>query len=96
MYKSADYEQVVKQAKSGNRDDVIVIVLGRAESKDNVETWLREGAKVTGVNGFAVGRTVFMEDLELVIKKAETEEQAINNISYKFVHFYNFFKQNKL
>ena len=53
---------VVKQAQSGGRK-VGVITLGRGESKEKVQEWLKVGAKIPGVIGFAVGRTIFWEPL---------------------------------
>jgi myo-inositol catabolism protein IolC len=53
---------VVKQAQSGGRK-VGVITLGRGESKGKVQEWLKIGAKIPGIIGFAVGRTIFWEPL---------------------------------
>jgi 5-dehydro-2-deoxygluconokinase len=52
----------VKQAQSGGRK-VGVITLGRGESKDKVKEWLSVGAKIPGIIGFAVGRTIFWDPL---------------------------------
>jgi len=52
----------VLQAQSGGRK-VGVITLGRGESKDKVKEWLKSSAKIPGIIGFAVGRTIFWEPL---------------------------------
>jgi myo-inositol catabolism protein IolC len=73
---------VVKQAQSGGRK-VGVITLGRGESKEKVQEWLKVGAKIPGVIGFAVGRTIFWQPLadhkagKLTRKKA-AEKIALN------------------
>ena len=53
---------VVKQAQSNGRK-AGVITLGRGESKERVQEWLKVGAKIPGIIGFAVGRTIFWQPL---------------------------------
>ena len=53
---------MVKQAQGGGRK-VGVITLGRGESKEKVQEWLTVGAKIPGIIGFAVGRTIFWNPL---------------------------------
>ena len=36
-----------------------VITLGCGESKEKVQEWLKVGAEIKGIIGFAVGRTIF-------------------------------------
>jgi myo-inositol catabolism protein IolC len=60
--KSESAKAIVKQAQSGGRK-VGVITLGRGESKVKVQEWLKIGAKIPGIIGFAVGRTIFWEPL---------------------------------
>ncbi len=60
--KSESAKAIVKQAQSGGRK-VGVITLGRGESKEKVQEWLKIGAKIPGIIGFAVGRTIFWEPL---------------------------------
>uniref|UniRef100_UPI00397883F3 2-deoxy-5-keto-D-gluconate 6-phosphate aldolase domain-containing protein n=1 Tax=Pseudomonas aeruginosa TaxID=287 RepID=UPI00397883F3 len=54
-----DCEAVVAAARSGGRDHVGCIVLGRGENDQKVREWLGTARKVPGFIGFAVGRTVF-------------------------------------
>ena len=56
-----DMKDVVDQARSGGRQNVGVVVLGRGESDNKVRVWLTVAAKIKGVVGFAVGRTVFKQ-----------------------------------
>ncbi|MFH1200235.1 MAG: DUF2090 domain-containing protein [Candidatus Micrarchaeota archaeon] len=61
--KPSEVEALVKQGRENGTKPGIV-VLGRGESTEKVKEWLRAGAKVEGVIGFAVGRTIFWEPLE--------------------------------
>jgi len=52
-----------EQARSGGRDEVVCIVLGRGANEEKVVHWLRQGAGVPGYAGFAVGRTLWWDEL---------------------------------
>jgi myo-inositol catabolism protein IolC len=73
---------VVKQAQTNGRK-VGVITLGRGESKEKVQEWLKVGAKIPGIIGFAVGRTIFWQPLAdhkaAKISRKEAVEQIANN-----------------
>ncbi len=60
--KVEDAKAIVAQAQAGGRK-AGVITLGRGESKDKVKEWLSVGAKIPGIIGFAVGRTIFWDPL---------------------------------
>ena len=50
---------LVTQARDGGRSGVGIVVLGRGEDEERVDTWLTVCARTEGYIGFAVGRTVF-------------------------------------
>lgn len=85
------YQLVVLQAHSGGRNDVGVVVLGRAEKPEVVASWLTAGSQVRGVTGFAVGRTIFWEPLEALHKGAIKREQAVDQIAERYTGFYKIF-----
>jgi len=58
-----DCERVAEQARSGGRDDVACIVLGRGADDEKVVHWLEQAASVHGFVGFAVGRTLWWNEL---------------------------------
>ncbi len=91
-----DYQAVVKQAKSGGRDNVGIVVLGRGEDQKQVEKWISVGAKVKGVIGFAVGRTVFWQPLVDLKNGKISKEQAIAQIANNFKYFYDMFMKEKI
>jgi myo-inositol catabolism protein IolC len=55
--------RIAEQARSGRRQGVSCIVLGRGASITAVERWLRAAAGVPGFIGFAIGRSIFADAL---------------------------------
>jgi 5-dehydro-2-deoxygluconokinase len=86
-----DYKNIVLQVKSGGRDNVNLVILGRGAEEEKVDQWLKIGAKVEGVVGFAVGRTVFWEALEKFHRGEISKKEVIDKIASNFLHFYNIF-----
>lgn len=95
MFAADDYKKVVNQAQSGNRKNVGVVSLGRNETDAVVETWLKIGATVPGVIGFAVGRTIFLNALMKFRSGEYTNEKAVQEIAERFLHFYQVFTSGK-
>ena len=58
-----DCAKIVQVARSGGRDRVGCIVLGRGESEQKVVEWLETAAPVPGFIGFAVGRSTFLQTI---------------------------------
>lgn len=77
---------VVKQAQSNGRQ-VGVITLGRGESKEKVQEWLKVGAKIPGIIGFAVGRTIFWDPLADLKAGKASRNEAIGKIARNYVEF---------
>ncbi|MDP8956123.1 MAG: DUF2090 domain-containing protein [Actinomycetota bacterium] len=59
-----DCERVAQRVRSGGRDNVACVVLGRGANDDAVMHWLRQGAGVPGYIGFAIGRTIWQDPLK--------------------------------
>jgi len=74
-----DARAVVRQARSGGRDHVVCIVLGRGADWDSVVRWLQVGAGVPGFAGFAVGRTLWHDALvdHLAGRSSDTEAAQV-------------------
>ncbi len=89
-----DAETIVNQAQSGGRK-AGVITLGRGESKEMVQKWLAVGAKIPGIIGFAVGRTIFWQPL--VEHKAGTigREEAVEKIALNYADFVRLWQNEK-
>ena len=87
-----EMRQVVEQARSGGRQAVGVVVLGRGESEAKVRSWLTVAAKIPGVVGFAVGRTVFKQVLLNYQQGIIKREEAAQAIAKNYKSFVDLFK----
>jgi 5-dehydro-2-deoxygluconokinase len=88
---AGDYRAIVAQARQDGRDRVGIIVLGRGENAEKVNHWLRVGAQVEGVIGFAVGRTVFWEALTGYRDKQHDRSAAVAMIARIYTGFVHLF-----
>ena len=84
--KSEDAKAVVKQTQRDGRK-AAVITLGRGESKEQVQKWLKVGAKIPGIIGFAVGRTIFWEPLIEHKTGKSNSNAAIENFAQNYSEF---------
>lgn len=84
--KAGDAEAVVAQAQRDGRR-AAVITLGRGESKEQVQTWLRVGAGIRGIIGFAVGRTIFWEPLVEYRAGKIDRAAAVEKIGRNYLEF---------
>lgn len=91
LEKPEKYELVTAQARIGGRDHVVCIVLGRGADDAQVERWLRAGAGVPGIVGFAIGRTIFWQPLIEYQGGKKTADEAAAAIADRFVHFFQVF-----
>jgi len=86
-----DYQDLVAQIKAGGRERANAIILGRGADDKKVEKWLLAGAKVPGIIGFAIGRTIFWQPLLDYKNKIISKKMAISQIAEKYQHFYELF-----
>jgi len=93
--KEDHYRLMVEKARRGGRKNVGIIVLGRGAKREQVEKWITTGAKVNGVIGMAVGRTVFWDPLILYRDGKASREQTANQISKNFQYFYDLFMNER-
>jgi myo-inositol catabolism protein IolC len=77
----------------GGKPNPQIVILGRGESAEKVDHWLTVGAKSAGVNGFAVGRTIFADAISKLHKGEINEEEAINTIAENYKHFIKVFEK---
>ena len=77
---------VVKQAQSNGRKTG-VITLGRGESKEKVQEWLKVGAKRPGIIGFAVGRTIFWQPLADYKAGKTSRKEAVEQVAKNYMEF---------
>jgi 5-dehydro-2-deoxygluconokinase len=60
----SDCEMLAAQARSGGRDGVVCVVLGRGADDAKVDHWLEQAAPVDGFVGFAIGRSIWWNPLK--------------------------------
>lgn len=91
LEQTAQYEKVITQAKSGGRDQVGAVILGRGADAGQVERWLKAASQATGIIGFAIGRTIFWQPLNDLKKGMITRDEAKKQITQNYLHFYRVF-----
>lgn len=72
---------------------VPIIFLGRGDTNAHVEKWLKTAAKSGAVDGFAIGRTIFMQPLMQYRDKKITREQSVEAIAKNLTHFIDHWQQ---
>lgn len=87
-----DCEKIVATARTGGRDQVGCIILGRGEDDAKVREWLTTAAGVTGFVGFAVGRTVFWDPVADWRARKMTREAAVGEIARRYREFVKVFE----
>ncbi|MBN1357902.1 DUF2090 domain-containing protein [Candidatus Bathyarchaeota archaeon] len=89
-----DAKAIVNQAQSGGRQ-VGIITLGRGESKEQVRKWLAVGAKIPGIIGFAVGRTIFMQPLCEYKAGTISQNEAVEKIALNYADLVKLWQNEK-
>jgi 5-dehydro-2-deoxygluconokinase len=84
--KPEDAKAIVTQVQSHGRK-AGVITLGRGESKEHVQKWLAVGAKIPGIIGFAVGRTIFWQPLVEHRAGQINRNAAVEKIAQNYADF---------
>lgn len=91
LERTEQMQEVIGVARAEGRDHVGVVVLGRGESEEKVRMWLTVAAKIPGVVGFAVGRTVFKQPLIDLHGKKISRQEASKKIAENFKGFADLF-----
>ena len=88
-----DCERIAEQCRSGGRDGVICVVLGRGANDAKVEHWLRQGAPVDGYAGFAIGRTIWWDALKGFLDGDVDRAGAADKIAENYLRFVEVYRQ---
>src|SRR5436190_4049268 len=83
----ADCEMLAEQSRSGGRDGVVCVLLGRGASDDKVDHWLQQAAPVEGFIGFAIGRSIWGDPLKEFIDGSLEREPAAKQIAENYLRF---------
>jgi myo-inositol catabolism protein IolC len=79
-----DCLRVSEQVRSGGRDRVACVVLGRGADEGAVVHWLQQGAGVPGYRGFAIGRTIWWDPLAAWLGGSEDRDKAVRRIAENY------------
>ncbi len=83
----ADCEMLVAQARTGGRDGVVCVVLGRGADDAKVDHWLGEAAPVDGFVGFAIGRSIWWDPLKAYVDGKIERRAAAQQIAQNYLRF---------
>jgi myo-inositol catabolism protein IolC len=79
-----DCQRISEQVRSGGRDGVACVVLGRGANDEAVVHWLQQGAPVDGYVGFAIGRTIWWDALKSFVDGEASREDAAATIGANY------------
>jgi len=80
-----DCERMGAKVRSGGRDAVSCVVLGRGADAARVDHWLRMAAGVPGYVGFAIGRTLWWDGVQGYLNGTLTREVAAEKIAANYL-----------
>ena len=83
----SDCEMLVAQARSGGRDGVVCVVLGRGADDDKVDHWLEQAAPVDGFVGFAIGRSIWWDPLKAYVDGKIERSAGARKIAENYLRF---------
>jgi myo-inositol catabolism protein IolC len=83
----SDCEMLVEQARSGGRDGVVCVVLGRGADDAKVDHWLQQAAPVDGFVGFAIGRSIWWDPLKAYVAGKIERVAGARQIAENYLRF---------
>jgi 5-dehydro-2-deoxygluconokinase len=82
-----DCEVLASECRTGGRDGVACVVLGRGADDAAVDHWLRTGSGVPGYIGFAIGRSIWWNPLKAFVDGSSGREEAAELIAANYKRF---------
>jgi myo-inositol catabolism protein IolC len=83
----SDCEMLVRQARSGGRDGVVCVLLGRGADDHKVDHWLQQAAPVDGFVGFAIGRSIWWDPLKAYVDGKIERSTGAKQIAENYLRF---------
>jgi 5-dehydro-2-deoxygluconokinase len=83
----SDCQMLVEQARSGGREGVVCVVLGRGANDDKVDQWLQAAAPVDGFVGFAIGRSIWWDPLKAYVDGKIERSAGAAKIAENYLRF---------
>ncbi len=91
----SDCEMLVAQARTGGRDGVVCVVLGRGADDAKVDQWLTAAAPVDGFVGFAIGRSIWWEPLKAYVDGKIDRAAGARKIAENYLRFVAVYERAK-
>ena len=91
----SDCEMLVDQARTGGRDGVVCVVLGRGADDDKVDHWLTQAAPVDGFVGFAIGRSIWWDPLKAYVDGKIERSAGARTIAENYLRFVAVYERAK-
>jgi myo-inositol catabolism protein IolC len=95
LERQEDCEAIVEQVRSGGRDNVVCVVLGRGADDEQVDRWLRAGAPVEGYVGFAIGRSIWWDALKGYLDGSLERADATERIAQNYQRFVRVYSESE-
>ena len=89
-----DAQMLAEQTRTGGRDGVVCVLLGRGASDAKVDHWLREAAPVDGFVGFAIGRSIWWDSLKGFLDGNIAREDAASQIADNYLRFIKVYEES--
>jgi 5-dehydro-2-deoxygluconokinase len=91
----SDCSMLVAQARSGGRNEVTCVVLGRGADDEKVDHWLTEAAPVDGFVGFAIGRSIWWDPLKAYVEGKIERAAGARAIAENYLRFVSVYERAK-
>ena len=79
--------EIAELVRSGGRDEVSCVVLGRGASHAKVDEWLRAGSGLPGYVGFAIGRSIFGDSVKALAAGEGGRDAGVQAIADSYLRF---------
>ncbi|NCN07329.1 DUF2090 domain-containing protein [Candidatus Falkowbacteria bacterium] len=90
-FSQAGWRKIIRTVGKNSK----IILLGRGENKAVVDGWIEDAAGFSQIVGFAIGRTIFLEELKKYHAGKITKKTAILKISNNFDYFVKLWAKHK-
>ncbi|MDX1657669.1 MAG: DUF2090 domain-containing protein [Nitriliruptorales bacterium] len=86
--KREDCEALADKIRAGSgRENVVAVVLGRGADDQKVDHWLRMGAPLDAYHGFAIGRSIWRNEVEAYVAGDMSRDEAAKGIAANYQRF---------
>ena len=91
----SDCSMLVAQARTGGREQVTCVVLGRGADDAKVDHWLTQAAPVDGFIGFAIGRSIWWDPLKAYVEGKIERAAGARRIAENYLRFVSVYERAK-